>query len=173
MAAPKNVTVRLKLPLIGEIEGTWEPVENERMAAWELYVELITRISVAELKPCEGSLREALSSLHSLFKTIRRILRKYGPSVAQSKSGGKITLGFLSIAILNTVLRPLLSKWHPMLTSYENMKRDSVSSIDHERNWDKYEELIIALKDVRIMLIEYANLLAEVAQVPSLIIERE
>jgi hypothetical protein len=170
MSGPKKVTVRLKLPGLAEIEGTWEPEENERMAAWELYVELITRISVVELKPSEGFLREALSSLHSLFETTREILRKYGPSVAQSKVNNKMTFGFLSIAMLNTVLRPLLAKWHPMLASHENMKKKSVSSLDHERNWDKYGELLTALNEVRMMLIDYANLLAQVANVSPLVI---
>jgi hypothetical protein len=74
----KNVKVNLTLPLIGSVEGTWEPNETEKDAAWELYVELITRISVVELKPDEGLLREAMASLYSLFATTRGILKKYG-----------------------------------------------------------------------------------------------
>lgn len=55
---------------------------GERDAAWELYVEVVTRIAVVELKPGEGSLREALSSLSSPFATTRDILRKYGQRLA-------------------------------------------------------------------------------------------
>lgn len=44
----KDVKVSLTLPYIGGIEGTWQPDESEKKAAWEMYVELITRISVAE-----------------------------------------------------------------------------------------------------------------------------
>ncbi|MFJ9897895.1 hypothetical protein ACIQPR_31645 [Streptomyces sp. NPDC091280] len=45
------------------IARTWEPADAERSAAWESYLELITRVSVEELAPDEGFLREALSSL--------------------------------------------------------------------------------------------------------------
>jgi len=58
-----SVIVKLQLPYIGGVEGTWEPDESERQAAWEMYVELITRISIEELQVNEGLLRETLSSL--------------------------------------------------------------------------------------------------------------
>lgn len=172
MAKLSSVKVSLKLPYIGGIEGTWEPDENERNAAWEMYVELITRISVAELKPGEGLLREALSSLYTLFDTTRKILRKYGPSVAQPKGEDNLSFGYLAVAILNVVLRPVLAKWHPLLLDYESAKKSSVSLLEHEKQWDKYEELRQVLNEVRGMLIEYANLLAQVADVPSLIVQR-
>lgn len=34
-----------------KLSGTWEPDSAERAAAWELYVELVTRISVVPLTP--------------------------------------------------------------------------------------------------------------------------
>jgi len=172
MAKLTSVKVSLKLPYIGGVEGVWKPDESERKAAWEMYVELITRISVAELKPGEGLLREALSSLYTLFDTTRIILRKYGPSVAQPKGKDKLSFGYLAVAILNAVLRPVLAKWHPLLLDYESTKESSVSPLEHERQWDKNEELRGVLKDVRGVLIEYANLLAQVIDIPSLIIQR-
>lgn len=167
-----SVKVKLKLPYISEIEGTWKPDKNQRNAAWEMYVELITRISVAELKPGEGLLREALSSLHTLFDTTRNILCKYGPSIARPKGEDNLSFGYLAVAILNTVLRPVLAKWHPLLLDYENTKKNSVSPSEHEKQWEKYEELRQALNDVRNVLIEYADLLSQVSKVPSLIVQR-
>jgi len=96
MAKLTSIQVSIQLPYLPKIEATWEPDDNERKAAWEMYVELITRISVAELKPGEGLLREALSSLYTLFGTAREILRKYGPSVAQPK--GCATTSFSEMA---------------------------------------------------------------------------
>ena len=58
-----KISVELSLPYLSKISGEWEPDENEREAAWELYVELITRVSVVNLGPEEGLLRESLSSL--------------------------------------------------------------------------------------------------------------
>lgn len=170
MAKLKSIKVNLRLPYVGSIEGTWEPDECERKAAWEMYVELITRVSIVELKPDEGLLREALSSLYTLFDTTRKILRKYGPSIAQPKGKDNLSFGYLSVAILNLVLRPVLAKWHPLLLDYESTKKSTESSLVHERNWDRYEEMRQVLNDVRKELIEYAELLAQVAGVPSLII---
>ena len=167
-----GVKVSLNLPYIGGVEGTWEPDENERDAAWEMYVELITRISVVELKSDEGLLREALSSLYTLFGTTRTILRKYGPSIAQPKGEDNLSFGYLAVVILNVVLRPVLAKWHPMLLDYESTRNGSVSPLEHEREWDKHDELRQVLNDVRGILIEYTDLLAQVAEVPPLTIQR-
>lgn len=172
MAKLKSYRISLKLPYIGGIDGTWEPDESERKAAWEMYVELVTRISVAELRPDEGLLREALTSLYTLFSTTRGILCRYGPSVAQPKGKGRLSFGYLAIAILNTVLRPVLAKWHPSLLDYESKKDKSVSHVEHEGKWDKQDELRQTLNEIRASLIEYANILAQVAEVPSLIVER-
>ncbi len=165
-----SIKVSLSLPYIGSIEGTWEPDESEKRASWEMYVELITRISVVELKPDEGLLREALTSLYSLFNTTRTILREYGPSIAKSKGTGNLSFGYLAVAVLNGVLRPVLAKWHPLLLDYENTKPSSTSAVEHERQWEKGAELRQELNNIRRVLIEYANLLANVAGVPSLII---
>ena len=172
MATLKSIKVSLKLPYIGGVEGTWEPDERERNAAWELYVELVTRIAVAELQPHEGLLREALSSLYSLFGTTRTILRTYGPGIAQPKGKDNISFGYLAVTILNVSLRPVLATWHPLLLDYEHTKEASVSPLEHERRWEKHEELRQVLNEVRGVLIDYANLLAQVADVPSLIVDR-
>jgi len=164
----KDVKVRLTIPYIGGIEGTWAPDKAEQEAAWEMYVELATRISVVELKPDEGLLREALSSFYTLFDTTRKILRDHGPSVARPKGKDNISFGYIAIAILNGALRPVLAKWHPLLLDYESTRDKSVSRLAHERSWEKYEELRKVLNDVRVILKEYADILAQVAGVPSL-----
>ena len=97
-----SVKVSLQLPYIGGIEGTWQPDESEQNAAWELYIELITRISIAELQPNEGLLREALTSLYTLFDTTRKIMRTYGPSIACPKEDSDFSLGTL-LSLSSTV----------------------------------------------------------------------
>jgi len=166
-----SVKVSLSLPYLGGIQGTWEPDETEQSAAWEMYVELITRISVVELYPDEGSLREALSSLYSLFNTTRNLLREKGPSIARPKGKSQISFAYLAVAILNSVLRHTLAKWHPLLLHYESTKPISVSSMEHEQRWKDGAQLRQELNEVRNILIKYANLLAEVAKVPSLMFE--
>lgn len=171
MPKMKEVEVSLKLP-VGEIKGTWEPDDEERVAAWEMYVELVTRISVAELKENEGFLREALSSLYTLFDTTRKILRDHGPTVVQPKGNGNLSFGHLAVKILNNIIRPVLAYWHPVLSDYENTKPDDISLLQHEKNWKQNKELRQVLNDVRFVLIEYSNILAQVAGIPNLLDER-
>lgn len=46
----KELTVEIPLPG-GKISGVLSPDESQRKAAWELYIELVTRISVVEQLP--------------------------------------------------------------------------------------------------------------------------
>jgi hypothetical protein len=163
-----SVSVKLQLPYIGGIEGSWQPDERERDAAWEMYVELITRVAVVELRPGEGLLSEALTSLYALFDITRGILRKYGPQVAKPKGEGQLSFGYLSVAVLNGVLRPLLAKWHPLLADYEAHRAADVSMLEHERAWAQAEELRNELRRARQALSDYADVLAEVAGVEPL-----
>lgn len=173
MAKLTEVKVDLKLPYIGGVSGTWEPDESEKKAAWEMYVELVTRVATVNMYPGECVLREALTSFHSLFDTTRKILRQYGPGIAQPKGKDDLSFGYLAVVILNTVLRPLLAKWHPLLLDYENARNPTVSCVEHERGWEKYQELWDEIANVRRVVVEYADLLAEVAGIPSLIVRRE
>ncbi len=169
----KKISVEFGLPYIGKISGDWEPDQNEREAAWELYVELITRVSVVNLAKGDGLLRESLTSLYSLFPTTRDILRKHGPSVAKPKHEDGISFGLLSVTVLNTVLRPILSKRHPLLSDYEVNKPTGISSLEHERKWEEGSELRDALEGARVKLVEFAGILADVAGVPSLLLQTE
>ncbi|MGB3615480.1 MAG: hypothetical protein WBA10_16930, partial [Elainellaceae cyanobacterium] len=64
----KCVTVSLPF---GIGSASWEADSTERDAAWELYIELVTRVAVQVLNPEEGSVREAMNSLYSLFGSTR------------------------------------------------------------------------------------------------------
>jgi transcriptional regulator with XRE-family HTH domain len=138
----------------------------ERVAAWELYVELVTRTAVSGLRPQEGMLREALSSLYSLFDSVRSILRKHGPALALANEEGTHSFAGLAVDMLNHVLRPLLSKWHPLLLDYEESRPPGVSPAEHERAWARNDELRAALAGARSRLAGCARQLAAVAGVP-------
>jgi hypothetical protein len=169
MKKPTSVAVSINLPFgLGGLQGTWEPDESEQTAAWEMYVELVTRVAVVGLGPDEGLLREALSSLYSLFGTTRSILRAHGPEVAQANGNGNYSFGLLAVVILNDVLRPVLAKWHPILLEYESTRPPSRSQTEHENEWAQGCELRSALGEVRSTLAQYSELLASVAGVPSL-----
>ena len=164
MAKLVNVKLDLKLPGIGGIAGTWEPDESEVAAAWELYVEMVTRTPLGGLSFQDGSLREALDSIYSLFDTTRGILRVSGPTVARPKSGRELSFGYLAVSMLNRVLRPFLTEWHPKLRSWERNN----PHLD-ENAWEGRSDILNALNEISVQLLQYADLFAEVADVPELI----
>lgn len=168
MVETESVQIELRIPLFGSIKWTLVPSKIERKAAWEIYVELVTRISIVELKSGEGILREALQSLYSIFSSTREILRKCGPEVAKPRKKAKHTLGELAIIILNYQLRPLLAEWHSRLMEYEACRNDDVSIKEHEDAWEHNGELRDRLNETRLILIGYSNCLAKIAKVPPL-----
>lgn len=163
----KKFKIKVNLGFLG-IESDWQIDENQRNAAWEIYVELVTRITVVELKDDEGIMREALSSYYSLFQTTRDILKKYGPIIATPSKPDETTLGHIAIGVLNKVLRPVLAKWHPILSDYEDKKPDHISVTAYERKWEHASSLRKEIAKVRTQLIEYADVLAEVSGVGKL-----
>lgn len=157
-AVLKQVTVSLPF---GIGSASWEADPTERNAAWELYVELVTRVAVQSLHPQEGLVREAMNSLYSLFGSTRDILRKSGPGVGASHD----SVGGIAIAVLNNGLRPFLSKWHPLLQEWEEQKTDGVSPQAHERAWDKEMTARGELDALRSDLAKYAEALGAICGV--------
>jgi hypothetical protein len=167
MRPPNSIDVKLNLHFI-EISGTWKPNDAERKAAWELYVEIVTRVAVVPLADGHGVLREALDSLHSLFQTTRGILRRHGPAVAEPKPEGQYNFGFLAVALLNFGVRPLLTRWHPVLEEWEASRPPGRSRAEHERAWSNAPTLRAELIETGGLLMSYASTLAAACGVPDL-----
>jgi hypothetical protein len=160
--ASKNKVKATKLTVglpfnLGSLE--LENDEAQQHAAWAMYVELSTRISVQPLEAGEGILREALTSLYNVFNITRQILREAGPNVAK----GSKSLGFIAIDVLNKGLRPFLVKWHPLLKDYEEKKPPAMTTVDHERAWEHEAELRKELEQVRQQMVIYVDALAKIA----------
>ena len=155
----KATKLTVSLPFgLGQLE--FEPDEVQQRAAWELYVELTTRIAVQPLCPGEGLEREALSSLYSIFEASREILRRAG-QVAQ----GPNSFGPVAIQVLNKGLTPFLAKWHPLLLAHEQERPPDVSARDYERSWEKASEFRQELDQVQEQMMIYARALAKIAGV--------
>lgn len=160
-----EIETKLGIPQILEIKGKWTPNDSEKKAAWELYVELVSRISVVKMEGDEGILREALDSLYSLFGSTREILRKYGPDVAPMKGVGEPSLGKIAVVVLNLLLRPLLTKWHPLLQEYEEQRKEGVTRKAHEENWALNKKMRLDVEEARKVLNAYSYELAKIAGV--------
>jgi hypothetical protein len=86
------------------LEMQWAPQDADKAAAWEMYIELLTRVSSQPLADHAGSERAALASIHSLFATTREVLRRHG------RDAGEFTK--IAIVVLNQLIRPFTTKWH-------------------------------------------------------------
>ena len=147
----------------------WRPDEAEKQAAWEIHVELVTRVPMTILEDDRGLLREALTSFYSLFQTTRIILRQFGPFQTHSDAEPERSVSFLAVRMLNLALRPFLSKWHPMLKDYEDRRPMTVGALEHERRWEQYDKLRQEMIALRPTLLGYADAFAAIAGTPSLI----
>jgi hypothetical protein len=86
----------------------WEPTAADRRAAWELHVELVTRITSQELHFRAGTEEAALQSLVDFFKATRGMLTRADP--------GCWHFATLATLLLNQALRPFTARWHARQT---------------------------------------------------------
>ena len=61
---------------VADVELSFKKADQD--AAWELYVEMLTRITTQALPAEVGDEKTALDSVYSLFRTTRKILRQRG-----------------------------------------------------------------------------------------------
>jgi len=115
--------------------------EADKDAAWEMYSELITRVSTQKMQ--DGKEKAALDSLYKLFEITRGIIKK----------NGRACFNFTRVAviILNQIIRPFTSKWHEILQTPEFEERR--------------EEFRKELMEVQDGVKKYAKILAEMAGV--------
>jgi len=134
----------LKLNL-GFLATEWEPQVKDSEAAWEMYVELLTRIATQPLPDNSGMESSALASVYSLFGITRGILRKYG----------KDSIGFSKIAIivLNQIVRPFTARWHKLSEEGAFQDKEQCTLFRQE------------LKELQVNLKSYMGMLAEIAGV--------
>ena len=143
------------------LSGRWNPNEAERRAAWEMLVELTTRVPVIPLRKNEGLLREALTSLYTLFQETRGVLRAGGADVAVDRQG-ELSMAVITGHLLNQVIRPVLAYWHPELQRWE-AGGAGLPKREHELNWPEYAEFKELLEELRATLIDFARVFAVAA----------
>ncbi len=137
--------VRLNLAVV-RTDISFETADKD--AAWELYVEMLTRI-VTQPLPCNvGDDKTALDSVYSLFRVTREILRRRGRST--------VKFSMVAIPVLNQIVRPFTAKWH----------RESLAGAfdDDEKRREFREELAALQQELR----NYNRMLAEIAGVEDL-----
>lgn len=129
----------------GFAELEFSPKDPDRDAAWELYVELLTRITTQPLDDEHGDEKTALESVFSLFALTRQTLKNQGRHCTEFAK--------IAVVVLNQVVRPFTAKWHR-------------ASLAGEFNQPKYrEEFRDELRELQTKLVQYSKMLADLAGV--------
>lgn len=141
-----NLTgLQVKTPVM---DMEWRPSDPDKDAAWDLYVELLTRITTQALPDGHGLEETALSSVYSLFGITRQTLKDHGRGCVQFTR--------ISIIVLNQLIRPFTAKWHRL------SEMDAFS--DSEQCYEFRKELVA----LQIQLRNYTKLLADLSGVEDL-----
>ncbi len=122
--------------------------DADKKAAWEMYIELLTRVATQDLQPDHGDEKSALDSIFSLFKLTREVIKKHGTDCVEFTK--------IAIVILNQVIRPFTAKWH---------KLSLAKAFDDENKCREFRE---ELRDLQVMLRRYTQMLGGMAGVEDL-----
>lgn len=130
------------------LEMEWKPDDVDKDAAWEMYIELITRVATQDLLPEHGDESTALTSIYKLFDITREIIKHKG---RHCESFTKI-----AIIILNQRIRPFTAKWHRLSVQ---------GGFNDAANCDQFRTELSELQSV---LRTYSRMLADIANVEDL-----
>jgi len=137
--------LKIKLPFL---EAEWEVQEKDKDAAWELYVELLTRIATQPLPTERGDEQTALESIHTLFSLTRSTIKNHGRDC--------INFTKIAVVVLNQIVRPFTAKWHRL--SVAGAFKDT----------EKCQEFRKELEALQVNLRQYTKMLADMAGVEDL-----
>ncbi len=132
----------------GFLDLEWKPEDRDRDAAWELYVELLTRITTQHLQPEHGDEKSALDSVYALFGLTRATLKQHGRHCNEFAK--------IAIVVLNQVVRPFTVKWH---------KESLTGALGDPIRCRRFRDELIELQ---VQLRKYTKMLADMAGVEDL-----
>jgi len=122
--------------------------DDDKKAAWDMYIELLTRITTQRLPMESGDEKTALDSVYSLFPTTRSILKERGRDCQEFSK--------IAIIVLNQIIRPFTAKWH------RQSEQGAFS------NPERCNEFRTELEQLQNELMKYSQMLADMAGVEDL-----
>jgi len=130
------------------LELEWKPKDEDKSAAWELYIELLTRISTQSLEDNHGDEKTALESVYTLFAITRQILKNNTRNCTEFTK--------IAVVVLNQVVRPFTAKWHRLSLqgAFTDFKRQN-----------EFREDLVSLQ---VVIKKYTKMLADMAGVEDL-----
>jgi len=157
-----NFSINLGIVRLG---GTLS--DEDRQCAWELYIELSTRVAlVGKLfddgcKNFEGELYiESLASFYNFFQETRGIIRKF--PVGRIEINQQNHLGVIISRIMSDVMRPFLEKWQADYKHWwDNQSNPRLSPTERQNEYPKITDFLEDWSSVRWLMRKLQNELVE------------
>ena len=127
------------------LQAEWKPQTADQDAAWDLYVELLTRITTQPLPVEHGDEKTALDSVYQLFPLTREVLRHHGRGCSEFTK--------IAVVVLNQMVRPFTSKWHKLSLG---------GAFDDAQQRETFR---LELAELQTLLKQYTRMLADMADV--------
>jgi hypothetical protein len=135
------------------LEMEWKPNDFDKNASWELYIELLTRITTQYLPIEDGDELSALQSIYKIFELTREVIKKNGRHCIEFTK--------IAIVVLNQIIRPFTAKWH------------RISLNNGFKNKKTCKEFRKELSELQIQLRIYTQMLGQMAGVEENLTELE
>lgn len=149
---------------VGNQKLRLKPNTLDQQIAYKIWVELTTRKIGLEIDLENDVIAEIYDSWYNFFSVTRDLIKDIPASKVQKKSTQKI-IG-LSIDVLNTGLRPHLTKWQARFRRWYNKKLEEhdysdFSPQDIQKQYPNYDELTREMLELNQRLIKYRSRMYE------------
>ena len=138
-------SLKIKAPFL---DMDWNPKDADKDAAWELYTELLTRITTQKLPIEHGDEQTALESVFKIFELTREIVKHHGRDCIEFTK--------IAVVVLNQIIRPFTAKWHRLSIS---------NAFEDKSQCEKFRKELSALQA---KLCIYTKMLSDMAGVEDL-----
>lgn len=159
-------SVSINIPFqLGNI--TYEPTEQDRIIAWKLYAQLMTRKAALIFDEDHDIIVEVYDSLYELFSISRNLI----VDLAIYEIEREPNIADFVLRVQNDGIRPHLTKWQYDFRRWWDSALKDVNNADVrpqeiQEQYPRYKELIDELKQMNIELSKYAEDLLGIAKIP-------
>lgn len=156
---------------LGFIQVGGELTDDDRQCAWELYTEIVTRLSVygkiGFIKSIEEGFSgeiysESMESMFAFFRECRGIMKKF--PVGKLENVNQYHLGIFIHEILNKILRPFLEKWQGNYRHWyekERVNHTNLTPFDIQVLFPDRDKMLSEWSDLRFTMKAIAERLAK------------
>lgn len=144
----------------------FKPNKKDKEIAYKLWVELSTRKLGILLDMDNDVIYEVYNSWYEFFKITRESLKEFPVSKLENNNSTEII--DIAIAVLNGDLRKHLTKWQAKFRHWYEIEMNKEENCDLtpqeiQKKFPEYNNLLNDLKIVNLVLINYTDLLYDIA----------